>query len=57
VERLESLPRDLFRIVVAHHPFLPPPDLPETRLVARAEQALASFARAGVGSCSPAICT
>ena len=49
VERLESLPRDLFRIVVAHHPFLPPPDLPETRLVARAEQALASFARAGVG--------
>jgi 3',5'-cyclic AMP phosphodiesterase CpdA len=49
VERLEALPRDLFRIVVAHHPFMPPPDLPATRLVARAEQALAAFAKAGVG--------
>lgn len=44
VERLKSLPDALFRIVVAHHPFLPPETAPETRLVGRAEAALAAFA-------------
>ncbi len=44
VERLQGLPDNLFRIVVAHHPFLPPETAPETRLVGRAEAALAVFA-------------
>jgi 3',5'-cyclic AMP phosphodiesterase CpdA len=48
VERLKALPRDRFRIVVAHHPFLPPESAPETRLVGRAEAALAAFAHHGV---------
>ena len=48
VERLQSLPDHLFRIVVAHHPFLPPETAPETRLVGRAEAALAAFAGQGV---------
>ena len=43
--RLAALPQDRFRIVVAHHPFLPPPWEPETRMVGRAEDALALFAR------------
>lgn len=47
-ERVRSLPRDTLKIVVAHHPFLPPPDAPETRLIARAETALRFFATAGV---------
>jgi 3',5'-cyclic AMP phosphodiesterase CpdA len=46
--RIEGLPRDLFRIVVAHHPFIPPPDRPETRIVGRAEEALACFDHLGV---------
>jgi 3',5'-cyclic AMP phosphodiesterase CpdA len=41
--RLEALPGHLFRIVVGHHPFLPPPDEPWARLVGRAEEALACF--------------
>jgi 3',5'-cyclic AMP phosphodiesterase CpdA len=48
VERLQSLPDHLFRIVVAHHPFLAPESAPETRLVGRAEAALAAFAGHGV---------
>lgn len=36
------------RIVVAHHPFLPPPDEPATRLVGRASDALAAMSGAGV---------
>lgn len=48
VERLRAQPPHLFRIVVAHHPFLPPETAPETRLVRRAEAALAAFAREGV---------
>jgi 3',5'-cyclic AMP phosphodiesterase CpdA len=44
VERLQVLPDHLFRIVVAHHPFLPPETAPDTRLVGRAEAALAAFA-------------
>ena len=49
VERLRALPGHLFRVVVAHHPFLPPEAAPETRLVRRAEAALATFAAQGVG--------
>jgi 3',5'-cyclic AMP phosphodiesterase CpdA len=49
VARLRALPAHLFRVVVAHHPFLPPEAAPETRLVRRAEAALATFAAQGVG--------
>jgi 3',5'-cyclic AMP phosphodiesterase CpdA len=48
LDRLQTLPSQLFRIVVAHHPFLPPEAAPETRLVGRAEIALAAFAGQGV---------
>jgi 3',5'-cyclic AMP phosphodiesterase CpdA len=41
--RIEALPAGVFRIVVGHHPFLPPPDEPWARLVGRAEEALACF--------------
>ncbi len=50
IERLlDSTPADLFRIVVGHHPFLPPPWDPEARTAGRAAEALASFERRGVG--------
>ena len=48
MERLRALPEGLFRVVVAHHPFLPPESAPDTRLVGRAEAALAAFAANGV---------
>ncbi|MGE0225106.1 MAG: metallophosphoesterase [Acetobacteraceae bacterium] len=48
VRRLKAAPDNLFRIVVAHHPFLPPETAPRTRLVGRAEAALAAFAAQGV---------
>ena len=48
VERLRGLPPQLFRIIVAHHPFLPPEAAPQTPLVRRAEAALAVFAREDV---------
>jgi 3',5'-cyclic AMP phosphodiesterase CpdA len=43
VNRLQALPAHLFRIVLAHHPFLPPEAAPRTRLVGRAETALTAF--------------
>lgn len=46
--RLEALPPGLLRIVVAHHPFLPPRAAPESRLVGGAARALEGFARRGV---------
>ncbi|WP_043363313.1 metallophosphoesterase [Belnapia sp. F-4-1] len=46
--RLAALPPGLTRIVVAHHPFLPPRAAPEARLVGGAAMALESFARQGV---------
>jgi 3',5'-cyclic AMP phosphodiesterase CpdA len=46
---LSSLPPNLFRIVVGHHPFLPPDEAPETRVVGGAEEALACFHSQGVG--------
>ena len=37
-----------FRVVTTHHPFIPPPDAPLTRLVGRARHALAALEEAGV---------
>lgn len=47
--RLGAMPAGLFKIVVAHHPFMPPPWDEEARLVGRADKALAMFRRCGVG--------
>lgn len=44
----ETLPPHVFRIVFTHHPFLPPPDAPRTRLVGRAKIALAALQSCGV---------
>jgi 3',5'-cyclic AMP phosphodiesterase CpdA len=44
----DAFPDHLFRIVVGHHPFLPPPWDPEGRIVGRADLALAAFERHGV---------
>ncbi|MDQ0316248.1 metallophosphoesterase family protein [Amorphus orientalis] len=41
-------PDDRVRIVVAHHPFQPPKDDPDARLVGRADLALRAFGRAHV---------
>ena len=43
------MPSHLFKIVVGHHPFMPPPWDAEARLVGRADLALAAFRRCGVG--------
>lgn len=47
--RLKAMPDHLFKIVVGHHPFLPPPWDEEARIVGRADLALAAFRRQGVG--------
>jgi 3',5'-cyclic AMP phosphodiesterase CpdA len=47
--RLAAMPGHLFKIVVGHHPFMPPPWDAEARLVGRADLALAAFRRCGVG--------
>lgn len=47
--RLTAMPEYLFKIVVGHHPFRPPPWDEEARLVGRADLALAAFRRCGVG--------
>ncbi|WP_158807257.1 metallophosphoesterase [Beijerinckia sp. L45] len=47
--RLKAMPANLFKIVVGHHPFMPPPWDEEARLVGRADKALAAFRRSGVG--------
>jgi 3',5'-cyclic AMP phosphodiesterase CpdA len=46
--RMRALPRDMLKVVVAHHPFLPPPDRPMQTLVRRAEVAMRYFAACGV---------
>lgn len=46
--RFREMPPSLFRIVVAHHPFLPPSEEPTVRTVGRAAEALDRFERAGV---------
>jgi 3',5'-cyclic AMP phosphodiesterase CpdA len=45
---MHEVPADRFRIVFAHHPFLPPPTEPGTRLVGRAVPALKALEEAGV---------
>lgn len=42
------LPPEVFKIVFTHHPFLPPPDSPGTRLVGRAAMALKALEETGV---------
>ena len=49
VRRLRAMPTGLFKIVVAHHPFIPPPWDEEARLVGRADLALEAFRTCGVG--------
>ncbi len=39
-EVFDALPERVFRVLVTHHPFLPPPDAPKTRLVGRHKLAL-----------------
>jgi 3',5'-cyclic AMP phosphodiesterase CpdA len=48
VARLAALPPGLARIVVAHHPFMPPRAMPSARVVDGARTALTAFARHGV---------
>jgi 3',5'-cyclic AMP phosphodiesterase CpdA len=48
-QRLAEVPDDLFRIVVAHHPFVPPALAPLARTVGNAGLALQAFARHRVG--------
>lgn len=47
--RLDAMPAHLFKIVVGHHPFAPPPWDEDARLVGRADLALDAFRRCGVG--------
>jgi 3',5'-cyclic AMP phosphodiesterase CpdA len=44
---LESLPANLFRILVAHHPFMAPENANDTHLVSRGALALEMFSRSG----------
>ena len=46
--RLDALPPQLVRIVVAHHPLLPPPGETSPQVAGGAERALAAFAAHGV---------
>jgi 3',5'-cyclic AMP phosphodiesterase CpdA len=48
LDRLDALPRSLVRIVVAHHPLLPPENLPLQTVVGGSKRALAAFAAHGV---------
>lgn len=48
VERLDAAPKGLARVVVAHHPLLPPETAPETRVVGGAADALAALTRSHV---------
>ncbi len=48
VARLEAAPRSLVRVVVTHHPLLPPEASPTTPVVGGAARALAAFTRSGV---------
>lgn len=47
--QLSAMPDHLFKIVAAHHPFLPPPWDEDARLVGRADLALARFQACGTG--------
>lgn len=46
---LAAMPDGVFRIVMGHHPFMPPPWDEKARLVGRADKALAAFQRHRVG--------
>ncbi len=48
VARLEAVPEGRVRVVVAHHPLLPPETEPETQVAGGAARALEAFARQGV---------
>lgn len=43
-----GVPETVFKVVFTHHPFLPPPDRPNTRLVGRARSALPALEACGV---------
>ncbi len=47
-QRLCGLPDGTFRVLVTHHPFVPPPDDPQSRVVGRSRLALAELERCGV---------
>lgn len=47
-EVFKELPGNVFKVLFTHHPFLPPPDAPETRLVSRHKLALPALEDAGV---------
>ncbi|HYH18815.1 MAG TPA: metallophosphoesterase [Azospirillum sp.] len=47
-EVFDELPPHVFKIVFTHHPFLPPPDAPRTRLVDRHKLALPALEACGV---------
>ncbi|HEY0832797.1 MAG TPA: metallophosphoesterase [Azospirillum sp.] len=47
-EVFDELPPHVFKIVFTHHPFLPPPDAPRTRLVDRHKLALPALEECGV---------
>lgn len=47
-EVFTELPRHLFKVLFTHHPFLPPPNAPQTRLVGRHRLALPALEDAGV---------
>lgn len=48
LRRLRRLPEGPFRVVIAHHPFLAPPEQPGVPVVARGQRALRDLARVGV---------
>lgn len=43
-----ELPNSVFKVLFTHHPFLPPPDAPKTKLVGRAKLALPALETCGV---------
>jgi 3',5'-cyclic AMP phosphodiesterase CpdA len=44
----DPLPNHLFKVLFTHHPFLPPPNAPNTRLVGRRRLAMPALERCGV---------
>ena len=47
-EVFAEVPAHVFKVLFTHHPFLPPPDAPQTRLVGRARLALPALEACGV---------
>jgi 3',5'-cyclic AMP phosphodiesterase CpdA len=46
--RAKDLPKSLFKIVVTHHPFIPPPDAQRIEIVHGARRALATMEQCGI---------